>query len=170
MTLHASRRPPMLKPTLETPAIDPTITTLDVLRAKADGLFRVAQECIRQQDRSAHLGTLSCSQTEKRVAQSASRHSIDALATMLESYEKSSATLKVDGADEAWWRKANAVWMASREFARRHRGTDAASRDLDAPDAGRFGELALDFELEASALLALRHAADAYMQVRPEAV
>jgi len=158
-----------LKPTLETPAIDPNITTVDVLRAKADGLFRIASECIRQQDRCAHLGSLSCAQTEKRLAQSAARYSIEALATMLEAYEKSS-TLKVEGADEAWWRKANAVWMASREFARRHRGTDAASKDLESPGAGRFGELALDFELEASALLALRQAADSYRQVRPEAV
>lgn len=159
----------MLKPTLETPAIDPNVSSVDLLRAKADGLFRIAAECIRQQDRCAHLGALSCSQGEKRLAQSAARHSIDALATMLESYEKSSTT-KVEGADEAWWRKANAVWMASREFARRHSGTDAAAKDIDAPDAGRFGELALDFELEASALLALRHAAESYRQVRPEAV
>jgi len=160
----------MLKPTIETPAIDPSVTSVDLLRAKADGLFRVARECIRQQDRCAHLGALSCGQTEKRLAQSAARHSIDALATMLETYEKSSSSLKVEGADEAWWRKANAIWMASREFARRHSGTDAASKDLSAPDAGRFGELALDFELEASALLALRQAAEAYSQVRPQAV
>jgi hypothetical protein len=160
----------MLRPTIETPAIDPNVTTVDLLRAKADGLFRVAQECIRQQDRCAHLGALSCGQTEKRLAQSAARTSIEALATMLESYEKSSAQLKVEGADEAWWRKANAVWMASREFARRHSGTDANSKDLETPAAGRFGELAVDFELEASALLALRQSADAYRQVRPDAV
>lgn len=160
----------MLKPTLETPAIDPNVTSVDLLRAKADGLFRVATECIRQQDRCAHLGTLSCAQSEKRLAQAAARHSIEALATMLEVYEKASGSVKVEGADEAWWKKANAVWMASREFARRHSGTDAASKDLSAPDAGRFGELALDFELEASALLALRQAAESYRQVRPDAV
>ncbi len=160
----------MLKPTLETPAIDPNVTTVDLLRAKADGLFRVAQECIRQQDRCAHLGALSCTQLEKRLAQHAARHSIEAMATMLESYEKASSSLKVDGDDEAWWRKANAVWMASREFARRHRGTDAASKDIDTPDAERFGELALDFELEASALLALRQTTDDYRKVRADAV
>lgn len=159
-----------LRPTLETPAIDPNVTTVDLLRAKADGLYRIADECIRQQDRCAHLGSLSCAQTEKRLAHSAARYAIEALASMIESYEKASSSLKVDGADEAWWRKANAIWMSSREFARRHSGTDAASKNLEAPDAGRFGELALDFELEASALLALRQAADAYRQVRPEAV
>ena len=159
-----------LKPTLETPAIDPNITTIDVLRAKADGLFRIATECIRQQDRCAHLGSLSCAQTEKRLSQSAARQSIEALASMLEAYEKSSSTLKVDSANEAWWRKANAIWMAAREFARRHSGTDAASKNIESSDAGRFGELALDFELEASALLALRQATESYRQVRPEAV
>jgi hypothetical protein len=160
----------MQRPTLENPAIDPNVTSVDLLRAKADGLFRTAQECIRQQDRCAHLGKLSCGQTEKRLAHSAARHSIEALATMLETYEKSASSVKVEGADETWWRKANAVWMASREFARRHDGTDVASKHLEAPDAGRFGELALDFELEASALLALRHAAESYSQVRPDAV
>jgi len=159
-----------LKPTLETPAIDPNVTTIDVLRAKADGLFRIATECIRQQDRCAHLGSLSCAQTEKRLSQSAARQSIEALASMLEAYEKSSSTLKIDSANEAWWRKANAIWMAAREFARRHSGTDAASRNIESSDAGRFGELALDFELEASALLALRQATESYRQVRPEAV
>lgn len=160
----------MQRPTLETPAIDPNVTTVDLLRAKSDGLFRIALECIRQQDRCAHLGALSCAQSEKKLAQSAARHSIDALATMLESYEKSSSRLKVEGADEAWWRKANAIWMSAREFARRHSGTDANSKDLEGPATGRFGELAVDFELEASALLALRQAAEAYRQVRPEAV
>jgi len=159
-----------LKPTLETPAIDPNITTIDVLRAKADGLFRIATECIRQQDRCAHLGSLSCAQTEKRLSQSAARQSIEALASMLDAYEKSSSTLKVDSTNEAWWRKANAIWMAAREFARRHSGTDAASKNIESSDAGRFGELALDFELEASALLALRQATESYRQVRPEAV
>jgi hypothetical protein len=159
----------MLKPTMETPAIDPNVSPVDLLRAKADGLFRTAQECIRQQDRCAHIGSLNSDRTERRLAAGAAKHAIDALASMLENYEKSS-TVKPEGADEVWWRKANAVWMAAREFARRHSGTDAASKDLTAPDAGRFGELAVDFELEASALLALRQATDSYRHVRPDAV
>ena len=160
----------MLKHTIETPAIDPSVTPVDLLRAKADGLFRTAQECIRQQDRCAHLGKLSCGQTEKRLAQKAARQSCEALATMVETYEKSAATQKMEGENEVWWRKANAVWMAAREFARRHADTNAASDDSGSHDAGHFGELAIDYELEASALLALRQASDAYAQVRPDAV
>jgi hypothetical protein len=159
----------MLKPTLETPAIDPNVSPVELLRAKADGLFRIAQECIRQQDRCAHIGGMNSDRVERRLAQSAANHAIEAIGTMLENYEKSSS-VKPEGDDEIWWKKANAVWMASREFARRHKGTDAAQKDLQSPDAGRFGELAVDFELEASALLALRHATDAYRLVRPEAV
>jgi hypothetical protein len=159
----------MLKPTLETPAIDPNVSPVDLLRAKADGLFRIAHECIRQQDRCAHIGGMSSDRTERRLAQGAAKHAIDALSTMVENYEKSS-TVKPEGADEVWWKKANAVWMAAREFARRHQGTDAAAKDLTSPDAERFGELALDFELEASALLALRQATDSYRHVRPNAV
>ena len=35
-------------------------------------------------------------------------------------------------------------------------------------DAEQLGSMQLEYELEASALLALRHAADAYRKTRPE--
>jgi isocitrate/isopropylmalate dehydrogenase len=161
----------MQRKTIETPTIDPTITTLELLRAKADGLYRTAVECIRQQDRVAHLSTKECAQTEKRLARIASRQAREAMDTMLESYEKSSARLKPDGDDEAWWKRANAVWMAAREFARRHVSVDALAKDMtdDERQSESFGNLAMDFELEASALLALRQATDAYHTVRPQA-
>jgi isocitrate/isopropylmalate dehydrogenase len=161
----------MRKITIETPTIDPTITTVELLRAKADGLYRSAVECIRQQDRVAHLGTLDCGQTEKRLARVASRQASEAMQTMLESYEKSSARLKPEGEDELWWKRANNVWMAAREFARRHVSVDALSKDMAGDDrqSESFGNLAMDFELEASALLALRQATDAYHAVRPQA-
>ena len=35
-------------------------------------------------------------------------------------------------------------------------------------DAGQLGSVQMEYELEASSLLALRHAADAYRKTRPE--
>jgi hypothetical protein len=73
------------------------------------------------------------------------------------------------GADEVWWKNANALWLASREFLRRHKGTDVSSRQLKEHGPGKLGELHTEYELEASALLALRHAADSYRKARPSA-
>ena len=76
-----------------------------------------------------------------------------------------------DGADEAWWHRANALWHASREYARRHRGCDRAGRDMAGAQhsSDMLASLNIEYELEASALLALKHATEAYRKVRPEA-
>ncbi|MCU0626868.1 MAG: hypothetical protein MUF21_10365 [Gemmatimonadaceae bacterium] len=157
--------------TIETPTIDPAVTTIELLRAKADGLTRMAIECIRQQDRCARLNALDCGQTEKKLAREAATQADRALATMVESYEKSAARLKPDGADELWWKKANAVWMAAREYSRRHSSADGSEGSArHSGEVAALGELQLDAELEASALLAMRHAADAYRAVRAETI
>ena len=71
--------------------------------------------------------------------------------------------------DEAWWHRANGLWHAAREYARRHQGCDDASRKLRNHSPEALGELAMEYDLEASAVLALRHAAQAYCKVRPQA-
>jgi hypothetical protein len=155
------------RPTIETPAIDPTVTTVELLRAKADGLARTAAECIRLQDRCSRLNALDCGQTEKKLAREMATHADKALATMVESYEKSSARVKPEGEHEGWWKRANGVWMAAREYSRRHRSTDATEGSARASgEVAALGELQLDAELEASALLAMRHAVQAYGAVR----
>jgi hypothetical protein len=62
--------------------------------------------------------------------------------------------------------------MASREFARRQRTSSRAARDLGdgKHSTERLGELTLDYDLEASALLALKHAAESYRKLRPDTV
>lgn len=155
------------RPTIETPAIDPAVTTVELLRAKADGLARTAAECIRMQDRCAKLNGLDCGQTEKKLARELATHVDKALATMVESYEKSAARVKPEGDDELWWKRANNVWMAAREYSRRHRSTDATEGSArHSGEVAALGELQLDAELEASALLAMRHAVKAYEAVR----
>jgi hypothetical protein len=92
------------------------------------------------------------------------------LAAMAESYAKAGASMHPDGDDEAWWHKANALWHASREFARRHLESDRASRRTSTKHAPvALAQLNMDYELEASALLALRQSLDAYKKVRPTA-
>ena len=71
--------------------------------------------------------------------------------------------------EEPWWHKANSLWHASREYAQHRAACDALSRTLSAkhsPD--RLREMQFEYELAASALLALRHAAEAYRKTRPE--
>ena len=88
---------------------------------------------------------------------------------MSAAYEQTAADLKPDGGHEEWWHRANALWLASKEYLRRSGGCDDATRELQEHGPGHFGKLQTEYELAASALLALRHAADAYKQNRPTA-
>jgi len=71
--------------------------------------------------------------------------------------------------DDAVWHAANALWHASREFARRHRSCDALTTKPSGHSTEAFGALTLEYELEASALLSLSHAVEGYRKVRSDA-
>jgi hypothetical protein len=71
--------------------------------------------------------------------------------------------------EEEWYRKAVLLWQASREYQRRHSGVDLRSRRLTAHAPAQLKELAMEYDLEASALLALQHAVVAYRKCVPEA-
>lgn len=140
------------------------------LCSKADALYRVAAECCRQHERVARLLAKSGDDGEEVAAYEMLDHCDRALADMAAAYEKTGARTLPDGPDEAWWHKANALWHASREFSRRHLESDRASRrtsNAHAPAA--LTHLNMEYELEASALLALRQAMEAYRKVRPTA-
>jgi hypothetical protein len=70
---------------------------------------------------------------------------------------------------EDWWHSANALWMASREYGRRHAASDAAGARFTRHGSAQFGEIALDYELEMSARMALKTAIVNYGQLRPDA-
>lgn len=150
-----------------------SVTTIDpmtAVRLRADALYRAALECCRQHDRSAKLanGAGDDPDLEHKHVDALCRMCDGSLLEMAEAY--SSAAGKITPArDEAWWHKANALWHASREYERRHAGCDALNRRLAAKhSAEKLREMQMEYELEASALLALRHAAEAYRKTRPE--
>lgn len=153
--------------TLDATSAATTLTLAD----KADALYRASVECCRQHERAAHLVGRSASEAEQKAAHAMVDLCDGLLADLTAAYERRAARLHPDGADEAWWHRANALWHASREYARRHRGADRAdrARGSEQHPSALFSTLNMEYELEASALLALKHAADAYRKVRPDA-
>ena len=150
-------------------AADATPAPADQLLQRADTLFRIAVETCRQHRRYAALVERGAREWEQRATLKLASACDALLVEAIASYEKCGA--KVQGLDaEAWWHKANALWHHAREYERRHQVTDRASRLLNAQhDPQMLGELALEYDLEASALLFLQQAIDAYRKVRPEA-
>jgi hypothetical protein len=148
----------------------PNGKTAATLCSKADALYRAAVECCRQHERVAKLSERDAPAEEQRAAAAQVDHCDGTLRDLAAAYEKCGARLHPDGEDESWWHRANALWHASREYARRHaeslqtRRSAAAEREPEA-----LGQLNVEYELEASALLALRQATEAYRKVRPHA-
>ena len=135
---------------------------------KADALFRAAAECVRQRERYARVVSHETGESEERAVLRVVRLCDEILTECVGGYEKIAARGAGD-ADTACWRAANMLWQTSREYVRHHDGCDKATRRVGEGTPAALGKLALDFDLEASALLALRHAVDAYRRIRPGA-
>lgn len=147
----------------------PQRTPVQEVRDAADALFRAALECCHQHDRGSRVHAKSAVPEEVEAAQQACEHCDEVLRTLTAAYEQTAASIHPTGDDEGWWHRANALWLASKEYLRRNGGCDAASKEFKQHDAERFSALHMEYELEASALLALKHAAEAYKQDRPSA-
>lgn len=132
-------------------------------------MYRAAAECCHQHDRVSRVHGKSDVTAELEAAVEACDHCDEVLAKLSAAYEQTAANIHPTGNDEGWWHRANALWLASREYLRRHSFTDRASRDFKSHDSEQLEQLHAEFELEASALLGLRHAADAYKKDRPTA-
>jgi len=134
----------------------------------ADMLYRAAAECHRQHIRHARLVERGAIDEEQQSALEMAYLCDDFLGTAMVSYEKAKGHSD-EHADDEWWHKANMLWHASREYVRRHANCDGMSKKVGRQSPNRLGELTMSFDLEASALLALRMAADSYRKARPEA-
>lgn len=136
--------------------------------AAADALGRTAAETCRQHERLARLMDLRVAQAELSAAY-ALVDTIDlALAECVRDFEKCCASSPVSD-DPELKQRANTLWLAARDYLRRHSIAEAASRQLKAHDAEKLGVIKFEFELEASAMLALRQATAALARIRPEA-
>jgi hypothetical protein len=133
----------------------------------ADALFRSAIEACRQHERIARCSGRGCSDDElKEMAELCAlghRH----LAARTEAWAKAAAEGQRKS-DDALWHAANAVWHASREYTRRHYSCDALTTKTTRHSTDALGALTLEYELEASALLALRHAVAEYRKHRSD--
>ena len=150
-----------------TPARD-SAGTLVPLDAASDALLRSAIEAVRQHERVAKLNERSAHHTELTEATELCELCHRHLHERAELYEASAAVGK-SGHDDAFWHATNTMWHAARDYARRHAECDASSAKLAKHSSEKLGELTLEYELEASALLGLRHAIAAYKKLRPDA-
>jgi hypothetical protein len=134
---------------------------------QADALCRCAVECCRQRERLARLVEIGALAAEQRAAQALVSLCDDALAELAEAYERAADRARPAG-DDACWHAANGLWLAGREFARRTRTSARAARGIgERGERAQLNELALDYDLEASALLLLKQATEAYRRARP---
>ena len=138
------------------------------LDAAADALMRAAVEAARQHERVAKLNERGAHHSEMAEATALRELCHRHLKARAELYEMSAAGGKV-GHDDAFWHAANTMWHAARDYCRRHAECDEASAKLAKHSADKLGELALEYELEASALLGLKAAIGAYKKLRPDA-
>jgi len=137
-------------------------------RTQADRMYRAAQECVRQRQRYARLVERGAEEDEQKGALRIACICDEVLSASTTSYEKISATASAHR-DEEWWHKANTLWHVAREYSRRHEGCDQDSRRFSDHSPARLAELTMEYDLEASALLALQHAITAYRKVVPDA-
>jgi hypothetical protein len=146
-----------------------TLSGLDAARVAADAMLRAALECCHQHDRYARLVARPALESEHHAADESCSVVSNALAQVAEAYGEYAKDVRpTDGADEDWWHRANALWHASREFLRRQTCGERSAR-LGKHDPDALADLLVQYDLEASALLALRQAAEGYRKVRPEA-
>jgi hypothetical protein len=141
---------------------------VDPLTDAADALFRSAIEACRQHERVARCSGRGCEEAELKemaeLCEMGHRH----LASRTDGWEAAAAAGQ-GASDKAFWNAANALWHASREYARRHHSCDALSNKIRSRSTDALGALTLEYELEASALLALTHAVSGYRKLRSNA-
>ncbi len=146
------------KDTPATPSVEST----------GDALLRAALEACRQHERVGRLIDKGSADDELRASATLCELADRQLAERTATYEAVAAGGKGRVSDD-YWRAANTLWHASREYARRHHACDSISTKLNNHSSDKLGELAMEYELEASSLLALRQAIAAYRKLRPAA-
>jgi hypothetical protein len=142
--------------------------SVNPLTGAADALFRAAIEACRQHERVARCSGRGVSDDELKemseLCELGHRH----LAARTVAWEEAAAGGQ-GKSEDAFWHAANTLWHASREYARRHHSCDALNTKVSRRSTDALGALTLEYELEASALLALSHAVAGYRKLRTDA-
>ena len=133
-------------------------------RGTADRMFRAAMECIRQRERYARLVASGAHDLEQLAALRVAVVCDEILDEAVASYEKLGG--EPTHGDDEWRRHANALWHASREYRRRPANNSVAPSGPG--KGGSLHKLAMEYDLEASALLALKLALGGFRQICPD--
>lgn len=136
--------------------------------AVSDALSRTANETCHQRDRRARLSQIGAAKWELSAAEALVDTCDLALEECVREFEKQCRNVPLSDSAEVRT-AASALWLAAREYIRRLSIANRASRQLTQQhDADAFGDLHLEYELEASSLLALKQAVGVYKKLRPE--
>ena len=127
-------------------------------------MFRAAMECIRQRERYARLVASGAHDLEQQAAVRVAVVCDEILDEAVAAYEKLGG--EPTHGDDEWRRHANALWHAAREY-RRRPATSNPSQNTGAK-SGTLQKLAVEYDLEASALLALKLALGGFRQICPD--
>ena len=150
------------------PVPRPSKPSAHPVRDAADALYRAANESCHQHQRLTRILGHQLDDLElEGVAQV-----VDLCDGLLQKATTRYEDIAKDGRgteSEELWRAANDLWMASREYCRRHAQSDAVASRLKKHGAEQFSEISVEYELEMSARLALKQAIAAYARFRPEA-
>lgn len=138
------------------------------VRDAADALYRAARESCHQHERLKKLVEHGADDVEFQGACEVAALCDKMLVDQTLRYELAAEAGR-GKEPEDWWRAANGLWMASREYGRRHAASDAAGARFKRHDSAQFGEIALDYELEMSARMALKQVIVSYGLLRPDA-
>jgi hypothetical protein len=131
----------------------------------AELLQRVALESCGRHHRYSGLVKQGGAENEQKAALSAVRECDEILHEAVDLYELACLE-ETNHADDAWWHKANMVWRAAKEYLRHNVASRRSTRFDNGHNRDQLRELSIEYELEASALLHLRHATDSYKAVR----
>ncbi len=138
------------------------------VRDAADALYRAARECCHQHERLSALNRVHADDVEFNATWDMAEVCEAQLVARTAGYEEIAAIGR--GAEsEEWWRTANALWHACREYARRHDASNSAASRRRRHGAEELMEISLEYELEASARMAVKQALEKYGQLRPDA-
>lgn len=143
------------------PIVEQKAALIDI----AELLQGVALESCGRHHRYSALVKRGAAVSEQKAALAAVRECDEILDEAVDLYQLVCLE-ETNHADDAWWHKANMVWRAAKEYLRHNVASRRSTRFDNGHSRDHLRELSIEYELEASALLHLRHATDSYKAVR----